>query len=170
MMAKSPKTIVSETPDLPEIENFLYDEADCLDRADLEAWTGLYTEDGVYWMPQSPEQTDPETQISLFHDNRLLMEIRRLNFASPLAASMAYPVRASHIIGNIRIKNWDPKTAACRTTANFHAALLFRNEQTFYAGRYTHELRRLEGAWKIRHKRVDLINCDTPLKSLVIYL
>lgn len=170
MMTKTPMTTVSESPVISEIEAFLYDEADCLDRADLDSWINLYTEDGVYWMPQNPAQTDPATEISLFHDSRLLMEIRRLNFGSALAPSMAYPVRASHIIGNVRVREWDDEAGTCKVTSNFQAILLFRNEQTLYAGRYTHELRHLEGEWKIAHKRVDLINCDMPLKSLVIYL
>lgn len=157
-------------PSLQAIERLLYDEADYLDQADLENWMTLYTEDGAYWMPQSPDQTDPATQISLFYDDRLLMNIRRLNFGSDLAASMAYPVRASHIIGNIRIRDWDATTGICKVTANFHAAVLLRNEQTLYAGRYTFVLAAGEGGLKIRHKRVDIINCDTPLKSLVIYL
>ena len=162
--------MMAKAPSLAEIESFLYDEADCLDRVDLEAWMNLYTEDGVYWMPQSPDQTDPATQISLFHDGRLLMDVRRLNFGCSLAPSMAYPVRASHIIGNIRIRDWDAAAGTGQVTSNFHVALLSRNEQTIYAGRYTHDLVRDGDGLKIHHKRVDLITCDTPLKSLVIYL
>lgn len=166
MTATSEKT----APTLQAVERLLYDEADFLDRADLEGWMGLYTEDGAYWMPQSPEQTDPATQISLFYDDRLLMNIRRLNFGSDLAASMAYPVRASHLIGNICIRDWDAAAGICKVTANFHAAVLLRSEQTLYAGRYTYDLLAAGADLKIRHKRVDLMNCDTPLKSLVIYL
>jgi 3-phenylpropionate/cinnamic acid dioxygenase small subunit len=169
MTATSQKT-TAPASDFKAIETLLYDEADCLDRADLKAWLTHYTEDGIYWMPQSPEQDDPTTQISLFYDDRLLMEIRQLNFASPLAASMAYDVRASHIIGNIRVREWNAKDGSCQVTSNFHAALLFRAEQTIYAGRYTHDLKLTDDGWKIRRKRVDLINCDCPLKSLVIYL
>lgn len=157
-------------PDLRSVEAFLYEEADCLDRADLESWIALYTEDGRYWLPSHPGQTSPDTEISIIYDDRLLMEIRRLNYGHELAASMAYPVRASRIIGNVRIRDWNADSAVCTVTSNFHAALLYRGEQTLYAGRYTHELLQTDSGWKIRHKRVDLITCDQPLKSLVIYL
>lgn len=155
-------------PDIREIEEFLYREADCLDRADLDGWLALYTEDASYWMPASPDQPDPLTHISLFYDDRLLMEIRRLNFGQELAASMAYAVRGSHLIGNVRIVAADGE--GCRVTSNFQAVLLYREEQTLYAGRYTHDLVRVGDSWKIRHKRVDLLTCDVPMKSLVIYL
>lgn len=157
-------------PDIRDIERFLYDEADCLDRADLESWMALYTEDATYWLPAHPDQTDPAREISIIHDDRLLMEIRQLNYGHELAASMAHPVRATRILGNVRIQAWDAASGQCKVTSNFHAALLYHGEQTLYAGRYTHDLLRTGDGWKIRHKRVDLITCDQPLKSLVIYL
>ncbi|MDA5193499.1 aromatic-ring-hydroxylating dioxygenase subunit beta [Govanella unica] len=154
--------------DIREIETFLYDEADCLDRADLEAWMALYTEDGTYWMPASPNQTSPTTEISIIYDDRLLMEIRRLNYGHELAASMAYAVRSSHLIGNVRITT--SNADSCEVSSNFQVALFYRGEQTLYAGRYNHALIKTGDGWKIRHKRVDLLTCDQPLKSLVIYL
>jgi benzoate/toluate 1,2-dioxygenase beta subunit len=156
------------TPDIRDIETFLYDEADCLDRADLEAWMTLYTEDGTYWMPSHPNQSDPTTEISIIYDDRLLMEIRRLNYGHELAASMAYEVRSSHIIGNVRLRAWDGESG--QVTSNFQATLLYRGDQTLYAGRYSHSLVKSGDGFKIRYKKVDLLNCDQPLKSLVIYL
>lgn len=157
-------------PDMTEVAAFLYDEADCLDAADLDGWMNFYTEDGVYWMPASPTQTSPDDHISLFYDDRLLMSIRRINFGDALAASMEYEVRATHIIGNVRLQSWDADTGAAVVTSNFHVALLYRGAQELYAGRYTHTLVRTGGAWKIRHKKVNLLTCDQPMKSLIIYL
>lgn len=153
------------------IEDFLYHEADCLDRADLDAWMQLYTEDGVYWMPASPTQTDPDTHISIFNDDRLLMEIRRRNFGHEFAASMEYDVRSSHLISNVRVIDGKESDGEFRVASNFQAALFYRGEQTLYAGRYTHDLVRNGEDLKIRRKRVDLINCDSSqLRSIVIYL
>lgn len=153
------------------IEEFLYREADYLDRADLDAWMELYTEDGVYWMPASPTQTDPDTHISIFNDGRLLMEIRRRNFGHEFAASMEYEVRCSHLIGNVRVIEGSETDDEFRVASNFQAVLYYRGEQTLFAGRYTHDLVREQGNLKIRRKRVDLINCDsTQLRSIVIYL
>ena len=158
-------------PDLATIEEFLYREAECLDRADLDAWFGLYTEDGTYWMPVSPDQQSPETEISIFYDDRLLMEIRRRNFGHEFAASMEYDVRCSHLIGNVRIIEGSESDNEIRVASNFQAVLYYRGDQTLFAGRYTHDLVRESGELKIRRKRVDLLNCDSDhLRSIVIYL
>ncbi len=158
-------------PDLATIEEFLCREADYLDAADLDSWFELYTEDGTYWMPVSPDQTNPETEISIFYDDRLLMEIRRRNFGDPLAASMEYPVRCSHLIGNIRYAPDGGPADGWRVLSNFQAAIHYRGKTTFYAGKYSHDLVQTGGGLKIRHKRVDLINCDSfELGSIMIYL
>ena len=150
------------------VTEFLYQEATYLDQADLDAWFELYTEDAYYWMPVSPDQTDPNNHISLFYDDRVMMEIRRRNFGHELAASMEYAVRCSHIIGNVRIEN---ETASDLTVlANFQAVVYYKEQQTLYAGRYTHELVKANGNLKIRRKRVDLLNADAEHGSLVIYL
>ncbi len=151
-----------------DVEDFLYVEASCLDNPDLDAWLNLYTEDGTYWMPAIPGQEDPLNHVSLFYDDRVLMEIRKRNFVHPRAASKDYVVRCSHIIGNVRIESQD--AAGCVVTSNFQCVMFYHDEQTLFAGRYRHELANTAEGLRIRHKRVDLINCDAPLGSIIIYL
>lgn len=153
-----------------EIEDLLYQEAAHLDRPDLDAWIDLYTEDGTYWMPAIEDQEDPLNHISLFYDDRVMMEIRRRNFVHPRAASKDYAVRASHIIANIRITAVDEKTGDCSVSSNFHCVMYYRDKQTMFAGRYQHELVKTADGYRIRHKRVDLINCDGVHGSIIIYL
>ena len=38
-------------PDIRDVERTLYREASLLDKADIEGWLEMYTEDGTYWMP-----------------------------------------------------------------------------------------------------------------------
>ena len=153
-----------------DVERLLYDEAAYLDRPDLDQWIDLYTEDGTYWMPATPDQEDPLNHISLFYDDRVMMEVRRRNFKHPRAASKEYAVRASHIISNIRIVALDEASGNCTVTSNFHCFLFYRDKQTPYAGTYTHELVREDASYKIRHKRVDIINCDAALNTIIVYL
>lgn len=160
-------------PDLAlirKIEEFLYLEASCLDRPDLDAWIELYTGDGTYWMPAIEDQEDPLNHISLFYDDRVMMEIRRRNFVHPRAASKDYKVRQSHLISNIRVVAYDENTGDCTVTSNFHCASYYQDRQTLYAGSYRHELANTDEGFRIRHKRVDLINCDAVLGTIIIYL
>lgn len=163
-------SVVRSSDTLREIEELLYREASFLDRPDLDRWIELYTDDGTYWMPAIEDQEDPLNHISLFYDDRVIMEVRRRNFVHPRAASKDYKVRSSHIISNIRIKELDDKTGNCTVTSNFHCFMYYRDRQTPYAGTYTHELVRDSDGYKIRHKRVDLINCDAELATIIIYI
>ena len=153
-----------------EIEQFLYQEASFLDRPDLDNWVDLYTADGTYWMPAIPDQEDPENHISLFYDDRVLMEVRRRNFVHPAAASKDYAVRASHIISNVQVTDLEKETGNCTVTSNFQCFLYYRDRQTPYAGTYTHELVRAGESYKIKSKRVDIINCDAALNTIIVYI
>ena len=155
---------------LHELERFLYLEASFLDRPDLDSWIGLYTDDGTYWMPAVPDQQDPEMHISLFYDDRVMMEVRRRNFVHPAAASKDYVVRASHIISNVHVTDLDEASGDCTVRSNFHCYLYYHGRQTPFAGTYTHELVRHADSYRIRRKRVDIINCDAPLNTIIIYL
>lgn len=163
------ETIVDETQ-LARIREFLYREASYLDRPDLDAWIELYTEDGTYWMPAAEDQTDPLNHISHFYDDRVMMEIRRRNFVHPRAASKDYKVRASHLISGIRIVEQDRESKRYVVTSNFHCAYWYWDKQTLYAGTYRHELIDGPDDFRIRHKRVNLINCDAVQDSMVLYL
>ena len=153
-----------------EIEQLLYKEASFLDRPDLDSWIELYTDDGTYWMPAVENQEDALNHISLFYDDRVIMEVRRRNFVHPRAASKDYKVRCSHIISNIQVTEIVEKTGNCTVTSNFHCYIYYRDRQTPYAGTYTHELVREGDGYKIQHKRVDLINCDAALNTIIIYI
>ncbi|HNP34826.1 MAG TPA: aromatic-ring-hydroxylating dioxygenase subunit beta [Woeseiaceae bacterium] len=158
----------TKKPDIRDIETFLYDEASLLDRPDLDKWIEMYTDDGTYWMPAIEDQEDPLNHISIYYDDRVLMEIRRRNFVHPRAASKDYKVRCSHIISNVRIESITDDELL--VTSNFQCVMYYNNKQTLYAGKYTHKLVAVNGGFKIRHKRVDLINCDGVLGTIIIYI
>lgn len=156
-------------PDLTEVEAFLYREADLLDEGDLQTWRDLFTEDGTYWMPVDRNQDDPLGHISILYEDRMMMAVRAENFGHRLAASMQYPVRASHLLGNIRLLDCSDDGSEITVKSNFQAVLYYRDQRIF-AGICTHKLRRSDDDWKIVQKRVDLINCDAEHKSIVTYL
>lgn len=163
-------TIAGNSSELAAIERLLYQEATYLDKSDLEGWLALYAEDGTYWMPVMEDQADPINHVSIFYDDRVMMEIRKRNFVHPRAASKDHKVRSSHIIANIRIEEKDDSTGNCTVASNFQALQFYRGEQTMYGGTYTHELIAIDDSYKIKSKRVNLINCDAPHKTIIMYL
>jgi len=155
--------------DLKQIEQFLYRETSLLDQPDLDQWMQLFTEDGTYWMPAQEGQSDPLNHISHIYDDRVMMEIRRRNFVHPRAASKEWSVRSSHLLGNIQLQD---NSAAGDTvvTCNFHVIAWYREEQFCYAGTCEYHLVSEGDDYRIRHKRVDLINPEAAQQSMVIYL
>tara|TARA_R110002110_G_scaffold406421_1_gene626552 strand:+ start:402251 stop:402724 length:474 start_codon:yes stop_codon:yes gene_type:complete len=155
--------------DIRKIEEFLYDEAALLDTPDLDRWVELFTEDGTYWMPVAEDQADPVNHISIFYDDRVMMEVRRRNFVHPRAASKDHKVRSSHMIGNVRVAGSN-ENGDTIVTSNMHVLVFYREEQRAFGGRCEHHLVQSGDSFKIRHKKVTLINCDAPQKTLTIYL
>ena len=59
-----------------ELVDFVLYEARLIDRGRYEEWLELFAEDGVYWMPLAPGQTDARLHASLMHEDKLLLKIR----------------------------------------------------------------------------------------------
>ena len=157
------------SPDLNEITEFLYNEADLLDQNDLENWINLYTDDGTYWMPVERDQEDPLNHISLFYDDKAMMQIRKHNLNHKRAPSKEIDIRSSHIIGNIRVVEFDKNTGNCTVKSNFQTALYY-GTQTMFAGAYIHDLVRENDRYFIKQKKVVLINCDASHSTIITYI
>lgn len=145
-------------------------ETDFLDRGDLKAWMSLFSEDGVYWMPSHPGQTDPHTEISLILEDRALMEIRAANFGHQLSASMAHPIGSCRMIDVTSVEPCSDLGCDWKLRAKFFAAISYRQTQSVYAGRYEYLVRLSGEEPRIRQKRVDLINAESPLPSIMSYI
>lgn len=144
-------------------------ETRCLNEADLETWSSLFTEDGYYWMPLERAQTDPEQHDSLIYDNRALMEMRRYNLHNPLSPSMQHEVRSVRILSEPDIDLSAGPGGEITVRANV-IALIHHRKQDAYAGAVTWRLVRTDAGLKIKSKRVDLLNADAPLDSIMMYI
>ena len=67
---------MSTPPGEHELIDFVYHEARLLDEKRFEEWYELFTEDGLYWMPLTRDQSEGRTQTSLFYEDRLLLNAR----------------------------------------------------------------------------------------------
>jgi 3-phenylpropionate/cinnamic acid dioxygenase small subunit len=164
--------------DLREVEQFLFHEAALLDDKNWPDWLALYTDDCFYWVPATMGQADPVNTISLFAENRMMMEMRIIRVSHPRAFSQEFPTRTSHLVGNVTI---DPdhgaasaggmKPRADVVIRSTQHVLEFRKEvQRMFGATVRHWLRRDGSGWKIALKRIDLINCDAPMETVQLFL
>ena len=144
-------------------------ETRCLDEADLDTWISLFTKDGYYWMPLEREQTDPEKHDSLIYDNLALMEMRKYNLHNPLSPSMQQEVRSVRILSELETDAQAGHDGEITVTASVIAVIHHRKQDTF-AGAVTWRLAQTQEGLKIKSKRVDLLNADAPLDSIMIYI
>ena len=154
---------------LESITQFIRLETRCLNEIDLDTWISLFTEDGYYWMPLERDQTEPEEHDSLIYDNRTLMELRKFNLASPLSPSMQREVRSVRILSDLETVGGADPAGEIIVSASI-IAVIFHRKQDYFAGTVTWRLLQTEEGLKIKSKRVDLLNADAPLDSIMMYV
>lgn len=159
---------------------FVLVEADLLDQRRLDVWTGLFTDDAVYWVPMDPAQTDPGAGLNIIFDDRprLLDRVSRLD--SGFAFSDEPHSVTSHVISGVRVLPGQQarEVVGERPIAPDEFVVSARcvigrvrheRTQTFHA-RVAWILRESGDTFGIAMKRVDLLNAQDPLPVLTFLL
>jgi 3-phenylpropionate/cinnamic acid dioxygenase small subunit len=140
-----------------EVEQFLYLQAELLDGKHWQAWMDLFSDEGVYWMPVAPEQTEWESSPSVFIEDKLMMEIRKGRVSHPNAWSQAPQWETNHLVSHVAIEAAEGDTIKVRS--RFHMMELRRDAIRHFGGSYRHTLKRSsDGALRIALQRVDMFN------------
>jgi 3-phenylpropionate/cinnamic acid dioxygenase small subunit len=146
-------------------EQFLYHEARLLDTQEFEAWLELFTDDATYWIPLERNQKDPLETSSIIHDDRTLLELRVKQARHPRAHARQPLARTVHQVGNVMVEEGADEVKVSSTLQ----LVEFRNEkQRLYGALVEHRLRRVNGSFKIAHKRVDLVSSEGELDGITI--
>ena len=148
-----------------EIEEFLYREAWLLDHGRLDEWLGLFTDDATYWIPLEAGQADPVTTSSIVYDDRRLLEVRVRQFQHPRAHARVPAPRTVHQIGNVRVL--EAAAHEARVSSSLVLVEYRRERQRVWGALVEHRLRRTSDGLRIAAKRVDLVNSDAELDSIV---
>jgi len=147
------------------VEQFLYQEARLLDTGQLEAWLDLFTDDATYWVPLEANQEGPYETSSIIHDDRTLLELRVRQARHPRAHARQPLARTVHNVGNVLVEEGKEELRV-RSTLQ---VIEYRNEkQRIHGALVEHRLRKVDGGYKIAHKRVDLVNSEGELDGIAI--
>lgn len=142
-----------------EAEDFLFRQAEYIDRRDYEAWLSLFTPDGLYWIPARPGDTDPETELSFMFDDLPMMVARAERLLAFGTAGQQPITRSSHIVSNVRVAE-GASAGEVVVHSRFHVTQFRRDVTKYFSGSYTHHLVATSDGVKIRLQRIDLIDCD----------
>lgn len=134
------------------IEDLLYEEADLLDRWQLDAWLALYTEDAHYYVPPSDvdgDTADPDKALFYIADDHLRMRERVVRLKKVGAHSEHPRSKVRHLVSNVRVT---------RSNDVIHARssfVVWRSKDITsdaFVGHYLHQIVERDGGFKIARK------------------
>lgn len=160
---------VVESVDRERIQNFIYHESRLLDERRFEEWLKLFDDDATYWVPAQIDQESPLSQLSIFYDDKELMQTRIARLRHERIHVDDPQTRAVRILSNLEIESAAPDAVYdLRARATLCAIVFFQQKQYIYGGRCEYQLRDRNNALSIYCKRVNLINCDSAFHPLVV--
>jgi 3-phenylpropionate/cinnamic acid dioxygenase small subunit len=147
------------------VEQFLYKQSGILDTRQWQSFIDLFTPDGVYWVPITPDQTEWEGSPSIFAEDKLMMEVRMRRVMHPQAWSQAPMWATNHLVSNVVIESETPTEVKVRS--RFHMMELRRDTVRHFGGIYWHTLVKTAGGYKIKLQRVDMFNSQAPYEYVL---
>ncbi len=151
------------------LQQFLYLEARLLDERRLADWLAMWTDDGMYWIPQAHGQQSPYDHISLAWEDKMLREVREKRLSNVRNWSQQPPTRTARLVGNVSAAGLDA-SGKLVVHSVFQLTEWRQDTARQLAGRLTHKLAADGDGWKIHMKRVDLVNCDAVHDSLQVFI
>lgn len=155
--------------DRTAIERFLYREARLMDNHQYEDWLKLWAEEGpvTYWVPCNDDDIDPRVNVSIIYDTRTQLRNRITRLRETLWLREQAP-RLRRLVSNVDIENETPGDVTI--SSNFILAELHRHDQYLWAGTSLHKLEPAGDSFRIRSKKVMLINNNEPLPNLMFLI
>lgn len=149
-----------------DIIAFIRHEARLIDEQRFDEWLDLFTDDGRYWMPLDPAQTDWKLQQSLYSEDVFLLRLRCERLKSAKTYSQKPKSRCHHLLQTPEIDRSD----GISTWTAFHYVETRLDEQTLYAGWSRHSLVEMDGKLRIALKRIDLVNPDSAFVGIQLFM
>jgi p-cumate 2,3-dioxygenase beta subunit len=145
-----------------QLEDFIYAEAELLDRWRLDDWLALYTADCRYEIGPTGKadaaELSPETSLFLVSDNRFRLEQRVIRLKKPTAHAEYPHSRTRHLYTNLRVT--EDTGQAVKAAVNFATYRSARHivQQFFGLIDYTFQASGAgdERHYAVAHKRVTL--------------
>lgn len=137
------------------VEEFLYMEAELLDRWQLDEWLMLFTSDARYVVPSTDLPSgDPQRHLAIIDDDieRLSARVQRLKSRR---AHREFPHSRTHrVVSNVRVEG-GPNAFGARSSLVMYR---YRSEEVaVYVARAFHELVEKDSCeYRIRYRRMEL--------------
>jgi len=150
------------------VERFLYQEARLMDAHSFDEWLGLWAlDEAVYWIPATADDIDPAHTVSIIYDRRGQIRNRVQRLKDTLWLKEQAP-RLKRLVSNIEVT--EQTADQVTVSSSFILAELHRHNQYIWAGSTTHRLIADGGGFKIKYKKVVLLNNNEALPNMLFLL
>lgn len=147
-------------------------EAELLDQRRFDDWLALFADEGRYWVPLlGAAQADPVSHNSLAYEDRLLLQLRVDRLKNPRAHSQHPASHCQHVLQPSRIEGEEAGVLRLRTPFLYIEAR--GEQQLMLSGVARHSLVRAAEApagWRIRQKRIDLLDPGRALPAVQLFI
>ena len=151
-----------------QVEDFLYHEAELLDRWALDEWLALCTGDCRYIVGPTGKadaaELSPETSLFLIADNRFRLEQRVIRMKKPTAHAEYPHSRTRHLYSNVRVLEDDGETLQVAVNFSTYRSAKHIIQNYFGSIRYT---LKASGKGEARTFKIDTKRITLDLDSLV---
>lgn len=151
------------------VREFVYHEARLIDEKRFTEWYDLFTDDARYWIPLTRGQPDGDNHTSLMFEDKLLLKVRIERLKNPRSFSQQQPSYCQHVIERPSVESVDATAGFWVTRSPFVYFEVQRDTQVALAGISWLHLIAIDGALRIRLKKVELLNCDAALPSIQLF-
>ena len=168
--------VVKEIEQTPEVslelqrtvEQFIYLEASYMDEHRYDEWLSLWDDVALYWIPCNDDDIDPKRNVSIIYDRRPQMEDRVARLKGKYAVAQQPRTRLLRVVSNVVIANVTPE--AVIATSRFTLGDLRPAQEVHWYGKNRHVLSRSGNHFKIREKKVILLNNDYPIGNMTFLM
>lgn len=149
-----------------DVEQFLYREAWLVDTGRYDDWLALFTSDALYWVPNGGPDSDPKERGQLAYEGLAGLQHRVHRLKIPTIGPQSPPPTYRHLVGNV-MPAWEGDSELLVISSQV-VSFARQGREAQYAGTWEHLLTQIDGQWRIRRKKVSLINCDQALWQLPV--
>ena len=167
-----------------EVEEFLYNEAELLDKRRFDEWLALFTDDARYWMPMRrnvpPDDREREftrdgADVNWFDEGKDTLGRRVAQIQTGIHWAEEPPSRICHMVSNVQILRTSANGVAPPSEVTVRCRfLVYRNrvetETDVLVGKREDVLRRVDGGWKIARRMVVLDQSVLLAKNLTFFI
>ncbi|SPB13257.1 aromatic-ring-hydroxylating dioxygenase subunit beta [Caballeronia novacaledonica] len=143
---------------------FIWREADMLDRRDYRAWLDLWDPQGFYVVPIDPNATDFAATLNYAYDDQHMRELRVQRMTSGYSASASDAARTVRTVSRFTLSSDSADIVEVKSSQVIVAYK--RGVSTIFAADLTHKISMASGEPKLLEKVIRLIDSTEALSAI----